>query len=75
MSSFARSGYMINADIIYPGLTTVAVPLARPGDGTLFALNCTALSATLPADRIRRDVGPAMVDVAKRLSAALAKET
>jgi DNA-binding IclR family transcriptional regulator len=72
MNGFAQTGYVVNADILYPGLTTVALSMTR-SDGTLFVLNCTALSAAMPPDKIRREIGPAMKDAAKRLSSVLAR--
>lgn len=72
MRDFEANGYIVNADIIYPGLTTVAVSVLRPSDQTLFVLNCTALSALLTPNMIKDRVGPRMRDIGERVSAALA---
>jgi DNA-binding IclR family transcriptional regulator len=73
MKDFARTGYVVNADVLYPGLTTVATSMLRPSDQALFVLNCTVLSATVSPDKIRREIGPAMKAATQRLSGALAK--
>ena len=73
MKEFERTGYVVNADILYPALTTVATSVLRPSDRTLFVLNCTALSATITPDKLRREIGPAMKAAAERLQAALAR--
>lgn len=71
----ARTGYIVNADVLYPGLTTVAAPVVRPGDRAVFVLNCTVLSATTSPSKLRREIGPAMKAAAGRLSTALARGT
>ena len=73
MKEFERTGYVVNADILYPALTTVATSVLRPSDRTLFVLNCTALSATITPDKLRREIGPAMKAAAERLQVALAR--
>lgn len=72
LKDYQRAGYVVNADIMYPGMTTVALPVERPSDRALFVLNCTGLSAMISRARIARDIGPALKAAAKRLAMALA---
>lgn len=73
MKAFAKTGYVVNADVLYPGLTTVATSVLRPADGRLFVLNCTVLTATISADKVHREIGPAMMAATERLRTAMAR--
>jgi DNA-binding IclR family transcriptional regulator len=73
MKDAAQTGYVVNADVLYPGLTTVAMPVVRPSDRAIFVLNCTMLTATTSSTKLRREIGPAMKAAAGRLSIALAR--
>lgn len=73
MKDHARNGYVVNSDVLYPGLTTVAAPIRRASDHTVFVINCTFLSVRASAQKIRKEIGPAMKDCAQRLERALGK--
>ncbi|MDB5488967.1 MAG: hypothetical protein JWQ58_2682 [Reyranella sp.] len=73
MKDFARTGYVVNADVLYPGLTTVATSVLRPADRTLFVLNCTVLTAATSSDKVRKEIGPALKAATDRLRTAMAR--
>jgi DNA-binding IclR family transcriptional regulator len=67
IAGFSRRGYVENIDVFYPGLSTVAVPLATPGVQVPYVLNCTAPSPAL-ADAAKRK---ALVEALKKAAEQL----
>jgi DNA-binding IclR family transcriptional regulator len=70
MADFAKLGYVVNDGVIYPGLSTVAVPVTRRSSREPFVIFCAGLSASLTPETIRREVGPRMANLARRLNEA-----
>jgi DNA-binding IclR family transcriptional regulator len=68
MEEFGRLGYVVNTDVFFKGLTTVAVPLGGPDEKRLYALNCSVLTSVLNTERLRREAGRALLEVAQKLA-------
>lgn len=71
MAHYDKNGYVFNDGILYAGLSTVAVPLLRPSDQSVFVISCSTMSAVLSAEKVRREMGAMLKDVATRVSRAL----
>ena len=74
MEDFAATGYVVNADTFFNGLTTVAMPLGGPEEGRLYVIYCSCLTSVLGTDKLRRAVGLALRETARNLAPALAQE-
>jgi DNA-binding IclR family transcriptional regulator len=61
---FERTGVIINLGTFVPGLSTAAVPLIHPETGISYVLSCSGLMALVPPDRLRREIGPALLRIA-----------
>ena len=66
---YARTGYIVNIDTFFNGLTTIAAPVG--GGSVLYVLNCTVMSTMLDTDKRRREAGLALLDIAKKLAPVL----
>ena len=67
IAQHARRGYVVNADIFFPGLTTVAVPIASGSTHAQYVLNCTSPSAVLVGAEALREAGEALINAAQQL--------
>lgn len=67
----AERGFAMSAGDWRPDINGVGVPLAAPDGSGLFALNCGAAAFGLSRDRLERDIGPRLVEVARRIHSTL----
>ena len=74
MEDFAATGYVVNADTFFNGLTTVAMPLGGPEESRLYVIYCSCLTSVLGTDKLRRAAGLALRQVARKLAPALARD-
>jgi DNA-binding IclR family transcriptional regulator len=70
LGEFGRTGYMVNSDIFFNGLTSVAVPLGGPDEKRLYIVNCSVLTSALAPKQLR-EMGAALLDVARQLEPAI----
>lgn len=71
MEHYARTGYVVNADVFFQGLTTIAVPVGGPDPGHLYSLHCSVLGTTLNTEKLRRELGQALVAASQMFSPAV----
>jgi len=71
LEDFPRLGYVINTDVFFPGLTTIAVPIRPFASQPPYTVSVTVLSSVLSAERIRREAGPRVTVAAKALEQAM----
>jgi DNA-binding IclR family transcriptional regulator len=74
MEDFAATGYIVNADTFFNGLTTVAMPLGGPEESRLFVIYCSCLTSVLGTDKLRRAAGLALRETARKLAPALVRD-
>lgn len=67
VASYDRKGYVENVDVFFPGLTTVAVPLATREVRVPYVLNCTSPSRVLPTPEKRDEAAAALRRAAEQL--------
>ena len=72
MEAYAKTGYVLNADTFFNGLTTVAVPLGGPEETRLYVLYCSCLTTVLGTERLRRALGLALLETAQELTPVIA---
>lgn len=71
MAESAGAGFILNIGAFHPGYNTAAVPVRGPDGAPLYALSCAGSSATLSPARLRRDIAPRLLELARSLEAAL----
>lgn len=67
MEGYAKTGYVLNVDTFFNGLTTVAVPLGGPEENRLYVLYCSCLTTVLGTEKLRRALGRKLLDTAQKL--------
>ena len=73
VAAYAVQGYVENIDVFFPGLTTVAVPLATSEVRVPYVLNCTSPSRALAAPERRRDAAAALRRAADQLRSVVGR--
>jgi DNA-binding IclR family transcriptional regulator len=73
LEGYARTGYVLNADTFFNGLTTVAVPLGGPDENRLYILYCSCLTTVLGTDKLRRGLGAELLSTARQLAPVIAR--
>jgi DNA-binding IclR family transcriptional regulator len=74
LEGYAKTGYVVNVDTFFNGLTTVAVPLGGPEESRLYVLYCSCLTTVLGTEKLRRALGLELLDTAQKLSAVIARK-
>jgi DNA-binding IclR family transcriptional regulator len=73
MEGFAQTGYVVNVDTFFNGLSTVAAPVGGPQESSLYVLYCSCLTSVLSTDKLRRAAGQALLKVAHKLAPVIAR--
>ena len=68
LDEFAKTGYILNVDTFFNGLCTVAMPIGGPEENKLYVIYCSALTSVLNTDKLRREAGLALREVARKLA-------
>jgi DNA-binding IclR family transcriptional regulator len=71
MEEFAKTGYVMNIDTYFNGLSTIAVPVGGPEENRLYVVYGSVLSSVLNTDKLRRALGVALLHVAQHLGPAI----
>lgn len=71
MAESAGSGFILNIGAFHRGYNTAAVPIRGPEGAPVYALSCAGSSTTLSPARLRRDIAPRLLELARTLEAAL----
>ncbi len=74
IDGYARTGYVVNVDTFFNGLTTVAVPLGGPDENRLYILYCSCLTTVLSTEKLRRALGRELLDTARKLLPVIARK-
>jgi len=74
IDGYARTGYVVNVDTFFNGLTTVAVPLGGPDENRLYILYCSCLTTVLGTEKLRRALGRELLDTAQKLLPVIARK-
>lgn len=67
MEGYAKTGYVLNVDTFFKGLSTVAVPLGGPEENRLYVLYCSCLTSVLGTEKLRRALGLELLDIRQKL--------
>ncbi len=71
MRRFKDTGFIVNVDSFLKGVGMAAVPLLHAETGIIYTVNCGGLTSTFTSTVLRKEVGPALLDVARRLAPVL----
>lgn len=74
LEAFPRTGVMVTVDILYPGLTSVALPLVNADTNSQYAIYCTGMTSMLSRKVIDDKLVPRLKSVSQTLRPALASE-
>lgn len=69
----ATRGFCTSIGEWLPEIAAVGVPLRGPDGSALYALNCAGPAFSLSRERLERDLGPRLVQVAREVQLGLAK--
>jgi DNA-binding IclR family transcriptional regulator len=69
----AQRGFCLSIGEWLPEINAVGVPLRGPDGSALYALNCAGPSFSLSRERLERDIGPRLVQLARDVQLGLAK--
>ncbi|MGQ0509136.1 MAG: IclR family transcriptional regulator [Betaproteobacteria bacterium] len=76
LEEYARTGAILNVDTFFNGLCTVSLPIGGHASGLdeskLYVIYVSCLTSVLNTDKLRREAGQALKDVARRLAPVLA---
>jgi DNA-binding IclR family transcriptional regulator len=73
MAEAAEAGYILNIGAFHRGYNTAAVPVRGPDGAPVYSLSCAGSSTTLSPARLRRDIAPRLLELARSLEASLAR--
>lgn len=71
LRAYPKQGFTVNLEVFHPNIGFVGVPLVHPRTGETLTLNCGGVLSSVPARKLRDEVGPALVKVAALLKSAL----
>lgn len=74
LARYPETGYVENIGTFFPGLNTVAVPVASAQLRTDYVLNCTSPTDALETAELRAAAGEALKLLAERLRPVLARQ-
>ncbi len=74
VEGYAKTGYVVNVDTFFNGLTTVAVPFGGPDENRLYVLYCSCLTTVLGTEKLRRALGRELLDTAQKLLPVIARK-
>jgi len=69
----AQRGFCLSIGEWLPEINAVGVPLRGPDGGALYALNCAGPAFSLGRERLERDLGPRLAQLARDVQLGLAK--
>lgn len=72
LRDYAEHGFCISITEWDKDTCGVGVPFTEP-DGTIVAFNCGGPAFLLPREKLENDIGPALVDLVKRVSGAMGR--
>lgn len=70
MEAYAADGFIINDGIFHPGYNTAAAPVLGADGRPVSALNCGGAASVLSTEKLRREIGPRLRDLAALLRTA-----
>jgi DNA-binding IclR family transcriptional regulator len=75
LEDYGKTGYILNADTFFNGLCTVAMPMGGPAEEKLYVIYVSCLTSVLGTDKLRREAGQALREVALRLAPVIERGT
>lgn len=73
LRDYDERGFVISAGEWQQDVHAIGTPVFHPAGGPPYSLNCGGAAFLLPRERLEQDFGPRLVQVARRIEAALAR--
>ena len=70
LGDYARHGFALSIADWAPEINAVAVPILFPGGAGLMALNCGGAASILPEARLRKEIGPLLLETKRQVELA-----
>jgi DNA-binding IclR family transcriptional regulator len=70
LDAYASDGFIINDGVFHPGYNTAAAPVLGSDGRPVFAINCGGAASILSIEKLRREIGPRLRDLAALLRTA-----
>ncbi len=70
LRDYARHGFALSIADWAPEINAVAVPILFPGGAGLMALNCGGAASILPEARLRKEIGPLLLEAKRQVELA-----
>lgn len=67
LNDHARHGFVLSIAEWMPEINAVAVPVTFPGSGELMSINCGGAASVLPETRLRKEIGPLLMEVKRQI--------
>lgn len=74
LAEYGSHGWIINTGVLHKGYNTCAVPVVAPDGSVPYAVNCGSAAVTLSPAKLRAEVGPRLVELAKMLRHGLSPQ-
>lgn len=74
LAEYAEKGFSTSVGDWQNDVHAIGVALTHPASGEIFALNCGGAAFLLPRQRLEEDLGPRLVDLARRIESALGRQ-
>jgi DNA-binding IclR family transcriptional regulator len=71
LRDYARLGFGLSIAEWTPEINAVAVPILFPGNAGLMALNCGGAASILPEARLRKEIGPLLLEAKQQIELAV----
>lgn len=68
-----KRGFTMSIGSWHPEVNSVGVPLKDPKSGTLYALNCGGPEFMLSEERLRNELGPRLIELARQINPDLGR--
>lgn len=69
-ADYARHGFVLSVAEWTPEINAVAVPVRFPGLDSILSLNCGGVASLLPPERLRKEVGPLLLEAKRQIEMA-----
>lgn len=67
LNDYAKHGFVLSVAEWMPEINAVAIPVTFPGSGELMSINCGGAASVLPEARLRKEIGPLLLDVKRQI--------
>lgn len=67
-AGFEKTGYVVNSDVLFPGLSSVAVPFRPSKREGIYVVSCSAMTAVFGTPELHLQAGQSLLRIAAQLA-------